>query len=388
MANDFTFNQISTILTDIGQMATGKKIIAPVNTSQFITVGQTLLQYGRDPILNAISTVLNRTIFSIRPYTRKFLSLSVSNQKFGGITRKLKIADKDWEKDQRYLLEEDKSVDMFRVKKPEILQLNFYGQNVYQRHYSIYKDQLDIAFTGPDQLMQFWSMVTQNCNDIIEQAKETLARAIVYNYIAGVFVSRPTSCIHLLTEYNAETGLTLTKQESMQPANFKAFTQWVYARISSISDMLTERTQLFQTNIVGKTINQHTPKSRQKIYLYTPFMYNIQTSAMSNTFHNDLVKISAHENVNYWQAVDSPDQIQAAPVYLNTDGTLQDGVATTIDNLFGIIFDEEAMGYTTVNTWSAPTPFNAAGGYWNIYFHFTERFWNDFTEKAVLLFFD
>lgn len=391
MANDFTYTQLATVLTDLVSQATGVKILAPVNTNQFITVAQTALKTGYDPLLHAISVVALNTIFSYRPYTAKFRSMQVDKQKFGGITRKLKIADRDWEEDQRFDLEDGKSVDMFIVRKPKVQQFNFYGQNVYQRHYTIFKDQLDIAFTGPDQFGQFLSMIVQNCSDIIEQTKESLSRSIVANYAAGIFLSRPESCIHLLTEYERATGLSLTKQEVLQPTNFKAFIQWTYAFIAALSDMLTERTTMYQTNLANfPNMNQHTPKNKQKLYLFSPFMYQIETGAMSNTFHNGLLNIMAHERVNFWQNAKrgSEDKINVSPVYMDETGSLVEGAATQIDNLFGILFDYEGMGYTTINEWNAPTPFNPAGGYSNVYFHFTGRYWNDFTEKAILLMLD
>ena len=54
--------------------------------------------------------------------------------------------------------------------------------------------------------------------------------------------------LHLLTEYKALTGLSdLTAQTVYQPANFKPFMQWVFARISTISNLMTERSEMFQT---------------------------------------------------------------------------------------------------------------------------------------------
>lgn len=38
-----------------------------------------------------------------------------------------------------------------------------------------------------------------------------------------------------------------------------------------------------------------------------------------------------------------------------------------------------------INTWSAPTPFNARGGFSVNWWHWTDRYWNDFTENAVVL---
>ena len=57
-------------------------------------------------------------------------------------------------------------------------------------------------------------------------------------------------------------------------------------------------------------------------------------------------------------------------------------------NIFGVMFDDEAAGYVRVNRWSAPAPFNARGGYQNTFWHFTDRYFNDFTENAVVLLMD
>ena len=66
MANDLTYTQISTILNEIFAQATGVKQLAPVNTSQFTNVATTLIKMGYDPIMQAVSQVMGRTIFACR----------------------------------------------------------------------------------------------------------------------------------------------------------------------------------------------------------------------------------------------------------------------------------------------------------------------------------
>lgn len=388
-ANDLSFNQLSTVLNSIVSQATGKKPLAITNTSEFISVAQTALKTGYDPVLQSISQVLSRTIFSTRPYYRKFGGIQVDNQKWGNITRKLNISDKDWENDVRFELVEGESVDMYKVNKPNILQTNFYGANVYERSYTIFKDQLDCAFSGPDEFARFLGMVTGNCTDMIEQAHENLARATVANYIGGKVKGDADSCIHLLTEYNALTGLTLTKETVYQPANYKPFIDWVYSRIATLTELMTERSQLFHTNITGKTINRHTPLQRQRVYLYAPARFNIESMSLANTYNYNFLKMAYNETVNYWQSIQSPSKINVKPSYLQADGTITTPeVALEQDDIFGVIFDEEALGYTVMNQWSATTPFNAKGGYSNVFFHFTDRFWNDFTENGLVLLLD
>ncbi len=71
-------------------------------------------------------------------------------------------------------------------------------------------------------------------------------------------------------------------------------------------------------------------------------------------------------------------------MYIDEDAALKEGSAAVYDNVVGVLMDEEAAGYTVVNEWSAPAPFNARGGYTNIFWHFTDRYWNDFSENCVV----
>lgn len=389
--NDLTFNQLSTVLNSIVQQATGQQAQQVTNTAEFVSVAQTALKTGYDPVLQAISQVLSRTIFSIRPYTRKFGGLMVSNQQFGNIVRKLNIADKDWENDSRFELTDGSSVDMYKVNKPTILQTNFYGANVFEKSLTIFKDQLDCAFSSPDEFGRFVSMTMTNASDMIEQAHENLARATLANFIGGKISGDTASVIHLLTEYNTVTGLEtpLTAETVYQPANFKPFMQWVYSRVASLSSLMTERTQKFHINVTGNEISRHTPVSRQKVYLYAPARYQTETMVLADVYHDNFLRMADNETVNFWQSIDKPDEINVQPVYLQADGTLKtDGEPVNKAGIFGVMFDEEAAGYTVVNQWSAPTPFNVKGGYSNIFWHFTDRYWNDFTENGVVLLLD
>lgn len=391
--NDLTITDVGTILTSIAKQATGASTLSVNNTKDFITVAQTTLKVGYDPLIASISQVLSKTIFSIRPYYRKFAGINVSNQQFGNITRKLNISDKDWETDERLPLTDAASVDMYKVIKPSILQTNFYGANKYQRHITIFKDQLDTAFASPDEFGRFITMVMQNATDVIEQGHETLARSVIANFIGGILAEanedNGTRTIHLLTEYNELTGQTLTAETVYQADNFGNFMKFVVARIKSLSAMFTERTHLYQTQVTDKPITRHTPYRNQKLYLFSPTQYLTETAVLTDLYNDQYMKLMDFERVNFWQNPNSPDALNVMPIYLKSDGKLTSPTTAVNEaHVFGVLFDDEALGYTVVNQWSATTPFNAAGGYSNVYYHFTDRYWNDFTEKGVVLLLD
>lgn len=402
MANDLSFEQLSTVLTAITNQATGVNNIAPINTASFVTVAQMALKTGYDPLTTAISQVLSRTIFSVRPYTRKFKGLNVSNQRYGNHVRKLLTIDKPFEDDDRLKLVDGESIDQYKVNKPKVLQTNFYGANQYQKSVTIYKDQLDCAFSSPDEFASFISMVMQNASDMIEQAHEETARATINNLISGIYAAETTEgiantmaksnggkrAVNLLSLYNKTNGSLLGVSDIFKAENFESFVKFAFSTINTLADLMTDRNTLFSSQLTNYTVIRHTPKDRMKFYLYTDLVNKINSEVYSTVFNPDFLKFVDFERVNFWQSALNPSQIQNKPVMLNKDGTLNTVGNTNIGNVFGVLFDEEAAGYTTVNEWSQPTPFNARGGYYNQFWHFTDRYWNDFTENAIVFYVD
>lgn len=400
MANDLSFDQLSTVLTAITNQATGVNNITPIDTASFVTVAQMALKTGYDPLTTAISQVLSRTIFSVRPYTRKFTGLNVSNQRYGNHVRKLLTIDKPFEDDDRLKLVDGESIDQYKVNKPKVLQTNFYGANQYQKSVTIYKDQLDCAFSSPDEFASFISMLMQNASDMIEQAHEETARATINNLISGIYAAETTNgtantmaksnggkrAINLLTLYNNTNGGVLNVDDIFKAANFESFVKFAFSTINTLADLMTDRNTLFSSQLTNYTVIRHTPKDRMKFYLYTDLVNKIDSEVYSTVFNPDFLKLVDFERVNFWQSALNPSQIQNKPVMLNKDGTLKTVGDTSIKNVLGVLFDEEAAGYTTVNEWSQPSPFNARGGYYNQFWHFTDRYWNDFTENAIVFY--
>lgn len=384
--NNLTFNQCAALLNAVNQQATGRTGIAPVNTAEFVSMATTTLESGYDNVINSISQVLSKTVFSVRPYNRKFKGLFMDAQRWGNHVRKLQSVDKSAEEDDRIKLVDGQSIDQQKVNKPVVLQTNFYGQNVYQRSITIFKDQLDVAFSSPEEFGRFISMVLQNVSDTVEQDHENMARAALANFMGAKIKADTGNVIKLVTEYNGVTGLTLNSDTVKQPENFVPFMKWAFARIKTISGLMSERSEKFHMNIDGKPISRHSPKNRQKLYLYSANVNEMEASVLSSVFNDSYLKGMDYETVNYWQSIDTPMGINVTPNYINNTGAVVTaGEAVVQSNILGVLFDEEAVGITTVNAWSAPAPFNARGGYTNTFWHYTDRYFNDLTENGVVL---
>ena len=404
--NTLTFEQVSTILSSLCQQATGRAAITAQTVGDFVSVAQTTISAGSDAVMNAIGNVMGRTIFSIRPYNAKFVGLEKSIDRWGAYMRKLSISDSDWADDAAYKYPvlydatedvpngDGGTVDQWTIKKPDVLQTNFYGQSIYGDHVTITEDQLQTAFRGPDELGSFLSLITTNLSNRLELSRDAIARGLVSNLIASLVSENNTSrVIHLLTEYNTMCGLTggdvLTSATVYQPENFGPFMKWVYSRIAAISDLMTEHSEMFQTIVNSKHILRNTPQPRQKIYLYSPARHQIDARVLADTYHDTYLKYADVESVNFWQSIKTPDTVKVKPSYTHTDGTVKTpGSAVTQANVFGVMFDEDCMGYALLDRRVVPTTINASGLYRNLWVHCKEKVFMDNTEKAVVLLLD
>lgn len=383
--NNLEFVQLSATLAEMLHQATGQSVQSPINTGEFVSVGQALLKTGYEPAMSAVSQVLARTIFSVRPYTRKFGSLFVDARKWGNHVRKINYLDSDPVDDAGLAPADGETVDPFVVAKQKIKQTNFYGRNSYERMTTVFQNQLDVAFTGPDEFAMFIAGQMQSIADQIEQDHETTARATLANLIAGVVkTANAQQRVKLLTEYNTATGGEYTATTIQAPDVFPAFMKWVYARIASVSSLLTERSIDFHTNLTAGNFIRHTPLVNQRVFMYAPAKYETEARVLADTYHENYIRDASNEIVNFWQSIKAPDTVSVIPSYLAADGSITTETAKVdVGNVFAVLMDEEAAG-VTICDYTVDSQRNARGRYVNTFWNFQDRFWNDFTENVVV----
>lgn len=422
--NSMTIEQASAFLSAVvAQMDGGP--LASVSPGTFTSVAQNALLSGYDPLSTAISQVIGRTIFSIRPYNGKLKFLWKDDQKFGGMRRKVNYLDGALENDQgiyysgttAYTNGQVPTPDQYAIRKPAVWQSNFYAWEQYQRVTTRYLDQLDMSLRGPEEFGQFLAGQMQNISDQLEEVNDAKARQALINFIGGKIrldttdvissANQATHVIHLLTEYNAETGASLTAANYLAPANYKPFVEWLFARIATLADMMSERGHNYnfspKISSAKAWIKRHTPKDRLKAVFIASEFNRIQSMAISEIFNKDELKMIDFEPINYWQSSADPMNIIASVTVNNgatniTSATTNDletvsittkGASSNPDKpVIGVLYDEDAIGLSVVSEGVYTTPMHITGKYWNTAYHFNTRVLNDFTENGVVLMLD
>ena len=391
MANSLIVQDAYTVINELYKMATGRENLKAVDTSSFVAVGETMLRTGVEPTLKSLSQWCGKTYFEMEKYrSGVFRSIIEDNERWGAITREIITLSNDAEASQDWntninenQLADGQSVDMYKINTPKVVELKFYGSKVLQSHITRFRDQLALAFSNEAEFLMFVSSyMTAYYNDI-ESRNEAKRRLTVLNFMAGIS-SLGTNEVDLVKDYNTEYGTELTRKQLLSPEHHKDFMAFVVSRVKKDSKKMQDRTTKYHMNLTGKDILRFTRPENQKLLMYTDFWVDSETQVLPEVFNDKYLKIADMELVNGWQEFDSP-AINITPNIIDADGVSKTATrAVSLPYVLGLLYDRRAMGVNNQWMYSAATPFNAAGGYYNIYDHYRFNAWNNFTHNAIL----
>lgn len=395
--NSMTFQQSATLLNSVLQQMTGETSIAPTNEAEFVAVGTTLLQAGYDQLNKAVSQVLTRSIYVARAYSPLYPSIERDSATWGGIVRKVTILDLDFEDDKAFdLVDGQSGPDPFKINKQKAVQFNFYGGNVKELIVTTTEDQLRQAFSSSADFGSFMAAQAQNLLNQLNQKVEGESRITVNNMLAAAISAGGDRVIHLLTEYKAATGnTTITAANYLSKDEFEPFAKWFYGRLNTLKRFMAERSVKFHQNIttyngqpLTKPINRFTPDQYMNVFMLSQFMDQVDASALSGIYNEQLLQLGSFERVNYWQSIENPDQINVVPNILANTGLCAAAEAAVEESgIVGCLFDDEALGITVIDE-GVRSIENPRGRYFNNFYNWTCRWHNDQTENFVALVLD
>lgn len=396
--NSMTFQQSSTLLNSLVEQMTGETSIAAADESEFVAVATTTLQAGYDQLNKAISQVLTKSIYVSRAYDMIYPSIARDTAEWGGIVRKVTVLDLEFIDDEAFNLTDGSTgPDPFLVNKQKAVQFNFYGGNVKELVVTTTEDQLKQAFSSSADFGSFMAAQAQNLVNQLNQKIEAESRAVVNNMIAAAIdADSDERVIHVLTEYKAATGNnTITASNYLSEDEFVPFAKWFYGRLTTLKRFMKERSTMYHAGIttyngstLAKPIVRFTNDSDLNIFMLSEFMDQVDSSALSGIYNKELLSIGSFERVNYWQSIDDPDAINILPNELQTDGTCAAAdAAVEEDGIIGVLFDKDALGLTVIDE-GVRSIENPRGRYFNNWYNWTTRWYNDQTENFTVLVLD
>lgn len=415
MAKSFTPQDCYQLMNSLVKQATGQQTITVVDSSTFVSAGETVLATGTENALNSLSIIIARTLVAVRPYKAKFMLINALNSgMFSNRMRKISFYSKDaiasgmfntqlyTNLKEGYTNGENEvsnaptsTKSMWEQNQGIPLEMNFCGSDVWDDSLTIYEEQLKIAFDSEANFSRFVSgILTEKGNDI-ESQKEAFSRMCVLNEIGSLVnysADNKNLAVNLTKAYNDEYGTSYTSQE-LRTTYLESFLKFFVETIKTMSNYFEERSSLYHlsptktVNGVNYTLLRHTPKDRQKLFLYEPLFIKAQANVFPTIFNRDYLKLENYEGVSYWQSVDNRPSVKIKPaIYDKTTGTQKAGTEVDLPYVVGLLFDEDAMMIDFQLDSSATTPLEARKMYRNVYWHFAKNAINDPTENAVVFY--
>lgn len=409
MARPLTPQDAYSIINLINKELSGQNAtVQAVDSSSFVSAGETAISYGTENVFNALGIVAIHTIFKVLSYEGKFNIVDYTGSGLFA-TRMRKVSFYSLEAEASGYFNTNLKTNladgydngtnggqsmptMWEQKQGIPLELNFCGQDVWDDHLTVYEKQLNVAVANEGELVSFFGgILTEKKNDIAQQM-EAFRRMAVLNYIAGVYDMNNAGSVKNMTAlFNAKFGTSYTTAQ-LQTTYLKEFLAFFVATVKLDSNRLENRSlkahwspakQVGGNNYV---LLRHTPKAKQKMFLYTPFMVDAEAMVLPEIFNANYLKMENYEAVDFWQNENEPSKIDVTPAIPDvSDPTSQkQGDRVQLNTVLGLIFDEDAIMVSNQLEETMTTPVEARKGYRNIWWHFSKNVINDFTENAIL----
>ena len=409
---------------------TGQDSYQVIDARGFMDAGKLAMTYSTDEIFNALTIVGARLFTATRPYKAPlWLIDSINSGYFNNRIRKISyystwalpsgafntnlftnFADGfDNGENPTNLGAAQSTKDMYEQHPVHPLEMNFQNSTVWQDCITRYEDQIKIAFTSEDEWARFWSgVLTEKGNDI-EQRKESHNRltllsrmglaAAIGDYSSNI--KGLNTVIDLTAAYNARFGTNYTGTQ-LRTTYLKSFLEFFTSEFKIISNLMTKRSLMFHAAPAltladgDHVILRHTPKSEQRLMMYTPFWEQAKAQVMPEIFNDEYLKAPQFESVDYWQTFAMDDAVKASidlkitvpgwleDLILNTTGSSDTAYEFQPDYVLGCLFDKDAVLTDFQFEAARTTPLEARKNYINTWMDFGLGAIGDPTENFVL----
>lgn len=366
-----TTEQIYTLVNTVNSQAFGHSAMVVTDTSSLISLGNTVLSSSTntEAFLNTLAQRIGRTILRFREYRNKLNDMVLNDFEYGAILQKIKVHMPEAESDESYDLIDGNTVDHYKIAKPSVDQKLFVTRTPYQYHITIQRVHLKEAFMSPESMGAFIGIVFGEMRNAIEISLENLGRVTLATAIAEYSTSRE---IALVSDFNTEYNPTppLTAAEALHN---EEFLRYAIMRMTNLIDMIQDASELYNDG----TMVTFTPREDVRMKVISEFQRRIESNVLYAAFNKQFVDIpEGYKTLNFWQAEQTPYDINITRP--------SDSTATAVNNVVAILYDRDAMGIYKIDEEVATSPVNAAGLYYNQYWHEKQLRFIDLSENGLI----
>lgn len=370
-----TTKQVASLVNAATQQFLGETAVLTEDLQNAVDIGTSLENVTGWPenFVSGLSARIGNEILVNRPYKSSLPNLYRTQTEYGQITMKMRGKLDDAQNNQSWELTDDTSYDdnVF-IESTVDIEL-FTKATAYEIRKSITDDQIRGAFTNPQSLMNFTSMLFTMVYNSIEVKRQTLNQMVICNAIGETIANNnAVRYVKLVTLYNAIfTADTVTAATALYNVNFL---KYAGAIIRKYQRLLERYSTLYNL----KAADTFTPKEMQHLILHSDFADNTATFLESDTFNKEFVELPYHDVVPYWQGTGT-DLSGTRTINITTAS----GSSVSNANVIGVLFDHDAMGIFEDSVRTNVKYINSAD-FTNYWFKQKAKYFNSTSENIVV----
>lgn len=378
--------QIANILNTIAAEKLGESVIVAEDLSDIVDAGDTFVnRIGLDNYVRALNDVVGRMVFVDRVYRGRAPSVVMDGWEYGSIMEKISVDLPDAEENDSWQLSDGASYDPNIFRAPSVT-VKVYNQRVtYQIPMSFTEKQVKSAFNSASQMNAFISMIYTAINNSMTIKTDGLVERAINNMIGETMYAEfpggtytgdsKIKAVNLLYLYNQIAANPITVDDCLVDADFIRFAS---KTMKDYVDRMGVMSTLF--NIDGKA--RFTPADRLHVVLLSEFANAADVYLQSDTFHDEMVALPAHEDVPYWQG-SGTDYAFTSTGKVNIKTASNNSVEVT--GVLGVMFDRDALGVANVDP-RVTSLYNPAAEFWNEWHKWDAMLFNDTAENFVVFY--
>lgn len=367
--------QIATILNEAQKEIIGESAVTTENLENIVDMGKQILEATDiDNYVRKLIDKIGKMIFVNRIYNSTAPNILVDSWVYGSALQKVRCEIPDAVENDSWKLTNGQSYDPFVFTAPDV-QSKFYDSKVtYEVQMSFTEMQVKSAFNSPAEMNAFFAMIENRIRFKLTLSNDILVTRTINNLIAEKIHSK-NNVVNLLEMYNTEFTQTLKASHALMD---KDFLRYAIGKIKEYIKYIQCPSKLF--NDGGYTT--FTPESDMNMVLLSRFVNTAEVYLQSDTFHNDLVKLSGYSEVPYWQGSGKSETFDFAEIS-KINVTTASGNAVSQTGIIGTIFDRDACMVCNANP-RVTSIYNPKGEYWNYFYKYDASYFNDTMENCVV----
>lgn len=365
-----TFNQIYGITNLITAQAFGESAVAPVtNTEEFVSLGKYVLSNpdNTDAFYRAIPDVIGKLVTRYQSLKRLDRGIQVSPLDFGIILSEIEIDEiarvkpnRSWEDGivngwASQALDSDGEAYETGKDDTKFTITNYKTLAGWEANKVVYDYQLKTGFRSEGEMASFYAAVFADMYNAMTQAlndaEATVECLAIAQEVTGATQNGQLTGVNVAQAYYDFTGEDITDGGTAAPDAWqkdKDFLQYVTFKITSDITKAGQVSNFYTPEPTTSpdggttTYNLERELNDYRIHVLGDFARACEWYLLSNTYHENFVKLGNYSEVVAWQGRKyNTAEAGADPAYVKD--TFQSNSYVGVDNTEGLWYDPDAV---------------------------------------------